>query len=117
MKCWFDPRRPDDYDESMYEETLSPDRLRALLAAFKERHGAEYRLCALGYFGSYARNTATPESDVDIVFDTDAPNLFMTAMMKQDLEELFGRPVDVLQLRGLTNPRLKARIEKEAVYV
>jgi hypothetical protein len=46
----------------MYEETLSPDRLRALLAAFKERHGAEYRLRALGYFGSYARNTATPDS-------------------------------------------------------
>ena len=41
---------------------------------------------------------------MDIVFDTDAPNLFMTAMMKQDLEELLGCPVDVLQLRGLTNP-------------
>jgi len=103
--------------KDMNEEILSPDRLRALLAAFKECHGAEYRLRALGYFGSYARNTATPESDVDIVFDTDAPNSFMTAMMKQDLEELLGRPVDVLQLRGSTNLRLKARIEKEAVYV
>ena len=101
----------------MNEEILSPDRLRALLTLFKERHGAEYGLRMLGYFGSYARNAAAPASDVDIVFDTDAPNLFMTAMMKQDLEELLGRPVDVLQLRGLVNPRLKARIEKEAVYV
>lgn len=101
----------------MNEKPLSPDQLRTLLAAFKERHGAKYHLRTLGYFGSYARNAATLESDVDIVFDTDAPNLFMTAMMKQDLEALFGRPVDVLQLRGLTNPRLKARIEKEAVYV
>ena len=101
----------------MNKEILSPDRLRALLATFKEHHGAEYHLRALGYFGSYARNTATPESDVDIVFDTDAPNLFATAVMKQDLEELLGRPVDVLQLRGLTNPRLKRRVEKEAVYV
>jgi uncharacterized protein len=41
----------------------------------------------------------------------------MTAMMKQDLEELLGCPVDVLQIRGLTNSRLKERIEKEAVYV
>jgi uncharacterized protein len=101
----------------MNAKKLSADRLRALLAMFKERHGKEYRLRALGYFGSYARNAATPASDVDIVFDTDAPNLFMTAMMKQDLEELLGCPVDLLQLRGLTNPRLKARIEKEAVYV
>jgi predicted nucleotidyltransferase len=41
----------------------------------------------------------------------------MTAMMKQDLEELLGRQVDMLQLRGLVNPRLKARIEKEVVYI
>ena len=101
----------------MNEEILSPDRLRALLTLFKEHHGAEYGLRMLGYFGYYARNKAAPASDVDIVFDTDAPNLFMTAMMKQDLEELLGRPVDVLQLRGLVIPRLKARIEKEAVYV
>ena len=101
----------------MSAKKLSADRLRALLAMFKESHGKEYRLRSLGYFGSYARNAATPASDVDIVFDTDAPNLFMTAMMKQDLEELLGCPVDLLQLRGLTNPRLKARIEKEAVYV
>jgi uncharacterized protein len=101
----------------MSENILSPDRLRTLLAMFKERHGKEYRLRSLGYFGSYAHNAAKPASDVDIVFDTDAPNLFMTAMMKQDLEELLGCPVDVLQLRGLTNLRLKARIEKEEVYV
>jgi len=101
----------------MSGKILSPDRLSALLAMFKECHGKEYGLHALGYFGTYAQKDATPASDVDIVFDTDAPNLFMTAMMKQDLEELLGCPVDVLQLRGLTNRRLKERIEKEAVYV
>jgi predicted nucleotidyltransferase len=50
-----------------------------------------------------AHHIDIPESDVDILFDTDAPNLFMTAMMKQDLEKLLGRPVDLLQVRGLTN--------------
>lgn len=44
----------------MNKETLTPDRLRTLLATFKERHGSEYGLCALGYFGSFARDTATP---------------------------------------------------------
>ncbi len=101
----------------MTDATLSSQRLRRLLEKFKEQHGKEYQLSALGYFGSYAHNTATSKSDVDIVFDTDAPNLFMTAMLKQDLEESLGCPVDVLQLRGLTNLRLKARIEREAVYV
>lgn len=101
----------------MNDEILTPDRLRTLLATFKERYGAEYRLRALGYFGSYARNEATAESDVDIVFDTDAPNLFRTSSMWQDLVEWLGRPVDLVQLRGLSNPRLKARVEREAVYV
>ena len=101
----------------MNDSALTADRLHTLLVAFKRRHGEQYKLRTLGYFGSYARGATTPESDVDILFDTDAPNLFMTAMMKQDLEKLLGRPVDVLQVRGLTNQRLKERIEREAVYV
>ena len=101
----------------MSEKVLRQAQLHALLKAFKEQHAEEYHLRALGYFGSYARDEAGEDSDVDIVFDTDVPNLFRAVMMKQDLEELLGRRVDVLQLRGLTNSRLKARVEKEAVYV
>jgi hypothetical protein len=101
----------------MSEPALTPERLRARLREFKEQRGAEYRLLALGYFGSYARNEATAESDVDIVFETDAPNLFRTSNMLQDLREWLGRPVDLVQLRGLHNTRFKARVEREAVYV
>lgn len=101
----------------MNKEVLSTEQLRALLKAFKEQHAEEYHLRALGYFGSYARNEATAESDVDIVFETEAPNLFRTSSMRQDLVEWLGRPVDVVRLRRMMNPRLKARIQKEAVYV
>lgn len=101
----------------MKKNVLSRDSLCTLLRAFKEQHAAEYHLRALGFFGSYARGEATEDSDVDIVFDTDAPNLFKAVLMQQDLEALLGRRVDVLQLRGLTNPRLRARVEEEAVYV
>jgi uncharacterized protein len=101
----------------MNEPVLHKTQLEALLKAFKEQHAKEYHLLTLGYFGSYARDEANKDSDVDIVFDTDAPNLFRAAAMKQDLEELLGCRVDVVQLRGLANPRLKARVEKEAVYV
>ncbi len=101
----------------MNKEMLSTEQLHALLKAFKEQHGEDYHLRALGYFGSYARNEATAESDVDIVFETEAPNLFRTSRMRQDLVEWLGRPVDVVRLRRMMNPRLKARIQKEAVYV
>lgn len=89
----------------------------ALLRTFMERQRAEYGLVSSGVFGSLARGEAQSGSDVDIVFETNKPNLFRTANMKQDLEELLSRPVDVFQLRGLTSSRLNARIEKETVYV
>lgn len=101
----------------MSAPVLASEQLQALLKAFKEQHAEGYRLVALGYFGSYARNEANEQSDVDIVFDTDAPNLFKAAMPQQELEAWLGRPTDLLQLRGLTNARLRERIEKEAVYV
>lgn len=101
----------------MKEMAQTREEVLALLKTFMERQQAEYRLVSIGIFGSFARDEARDNSDVDVVFDTSEPNLFRTARMKQDLEELLGRPVDVLQLHGLTNARLKARIEKEAVYV
>lgn len=97
--------------------TLTRPQLHALLAEFKQRFGQQYELTALGYFGSYARDGATATSDVDIVFDTNRPNLFATAMLKQDLEAFLGRPVDLIQIRGIRNQRLKRQIESEAVYV
>ena len=96
---------------------LPQRRLNALLKAFKEQHAGKYHLQALGYFGSYARNEAGEDSDVDIVFVTDAPNLFKTAVMKQDLEVLLGRRVDVVRLRERMNPHLRDRILREARYV
>jgi predicted nucleotidyltransferase len=99
------------------KEATTCESLLAKLRKFKERQGEEYGLRSIGIFGSFARGEAREDSDVDIVFETSAPNLFRTSRMRQDLEEFLGRPVDVLQLRGLTNPRLKARVEKEARYV
>jgi predicted nucleotidyltransferase len=91
--------------------------LLARLKAFKESRQAEYCLSSLGVFGSFARGQAQEESDVDIVFETSEPNLFRTSRMKQELEELFARRVDVVRLRERMNPRLKRRILQEARYV
>jgi len=101
----------------MSKTVLQPAELRTLLRTFKEQHAEEYHLLALGYFGSYARNEATPDSDVDVVFQTDRPDLFITAMLRQDLEALLDHPVDVVRLRDSMNPRLRARIKREATYV
>ena len=48
----------------MSKTALPTAELHALLKEFKEQHAQEFRLSALGYFGSYARNEAKPDSDV-----------------------------------------------------
>ena len=96
---------------------LSQTELRRRLREFREQRGADFHLITLGYFGSYARGEARPDSDVDVVFETTKPNLWMTSIMKQDLEEWLGRPVDVIRLHNYLNPRFRARLESEAVYV
>jgi len=98
-------------------EILTQERLETLLREFKEQRGAEFDLTALGYFGSYARGEARPESDVDVVFETTRPNLWTTSIMKQDLEEWLDHSVDVIRLHRHMRPSFRKRLEREVVYV
>ena len=59
--------------------------------------------------GSVARGDATPESDIDLLVDP-RPG----ASLLDDLEQLFGRPVDVLSARSL-DPVTDATLLAEAV--
>ena len=101
----------------MKQTALTQENLQQLLREFKYQRGEALKLRSLGYFGSYARGEARPDSDVDIVFETDHPNLLTTSQLHQDLVELLGRPVDVVRYRERMNPRFKARLERESIYV
>jgi len=78
---------------------------------------ARYGITSLGVFGSVARDEADEKSDVDVVYETNTPNLFRTVRMKLELEAILHRRVDVVRWRDRINPRLKARIAREVVYV
>jgi len=69
------------------------ERLRTLKPELEER----YAINRIGIFGSVAREETRPTSD--------------------ELENLFGREVDVIRYRDSLNPYLKARIDREAIYV
>ena len=101
----------------MTEMNQSMQDVLALLKTFMERQKSEYGLVSLGIFGSVARGEARSDSDVDIVFETNQPNLFRTARMRAELEKLLARPVDVVRLRQRMNPHLRRRILREARYV
>src|SRR5438128_2775679 len=69
-------------------------------------------------FGSVARGTATPASDIDILIELepDAPiDLFAYAGIKSYIADLFGGPVDVVD-RDALKPYLQRPVIADAVY-
>jgi predicted nucleotidyltransferase len=87
--------------------------LRSFIALNRDR----YEIIRLGVFGSAARDDMNEQSDIDVVVVLGKPDLFYLVGIKQDLEEKFRRPVDIVRYRDTMNEFLKKRIDKEAVYV
>ena len=71
----------------------------------------------IGIFGSYAREEDSDSSDIDVFVDLISPKMFDMIGIKQDLENLTKRNIDIEMLRERMNHFLKAKIEKEGIYV
>ena len=87
------------------------------LLHYKETHQQDYMLLKIGVFGSFAMKNDTPGSDVDVFVELQKPDLFILGSIKTELEQLFGKKVDIVRLRENMNPFLKKRILKESIYV
>jgi len=87
------------------------------LRDFYRQNAAAYELKRLGLFGSLARDEAGAESDIDVVVEFEHPNLLRQADLMLRLQEMFGHRVDVVALWKRMNPKLRARIEKDVIYV
>ena len=96
---------------------MKRDDILRVLARFRDLKQDEFGIVRIGVFGSVAREGNTEASDVDIVVELGQPDLFALVGIKQELEELLHRPVDVVRYRERMNAYLKRRIEQEAVYV
>ena len=87
------------------------------LKQFKEENQNKYHIERLGVFGSVAKNRAQDNSDIDIVVKLTKQDLFEIIGIKQELEEKFQVPVDIVSYREKMNAFLKKRIDTEAFYV
>ncbi|MFZ4514840.1 MAG: nucleotidyltransferase family protein [Acidimicrobiia bacterium] len=75
-----------------------------------------YGIARLELFGSMVRGDATPQSDVDLLYEL-SPNATLgweIDALEQELSELFGRSVDLVAKRAL-HRRLRARVLAEVV--
>ncbi len=87
------------------------------LRSFVEMNRDRYEIIRIGVFGSAARGSMNEQSDIDVVVEIGKPDLFYLIGIKQDLEEKFHIPVDIVRYRDKMNAFLKNRIDNEAIYV
>ena len=87
-----------------------------LLRQYKESSSEKYGIKRIGIFGSVARGEQTENSDVDIVVSLVQPRLFNLVHIKDDLQQLFGCPVDIVRERDNMDILLKNCIQRDGIY-
>ena len=107
--------RPDQERSPMtlLVETLPREQIAAMCRKWKVRE--------MALFGSVLRPDFRPESDVDVLvaFEEDAPwSLWDLFDMREELREIFGREVDLVEQRSLDNPFRRRSIlrTKQVIY-
>lgn len=88
-----------------------------LLSHSKPELQARFGVTRLALFGSTARDTATDNSDIDVLVAFDGPATSKRYFGVQFyLEDLLGCPVDLVTEKAL-RPELRPYIEREQVRV
>ena len=87
-----------------------------LLQAYKLQSAIRYGISRIGIFGSVARGEQQEGSDVDVYVELSSPDLFSLVHIKDELQQRFGCPVDVVRLRDNMNELLKRSIIEEGIY-
>lgn len=88
-----------------------------ILKKYKIENSGKYGISNIGIFGSYSRDEGKFESDIDIIIETKEPDLFKLVHIKDELEKLLNKTIDIVRKKENMNPYLKKYIEKDAVYV
>ncbi len=96
---------------------LNTAQILAQLRALKPDLYNRYRVNDLALFGSAARGTHTPVSDIDVLVDfNESATLFELVGLGQYLEEHLHCKVDIVPRRSL-RPEIRENVLREAVSV
>ncbi|PKP57433.1 MAG: nucleotidyltransferase [Candidatus Altiarchaeales archaeon HGW-Altiarchaeales-1] len=86
------------------------------LKKYKQLLKEKFKVKNIGIFGSYARGEESKNSDVDLLVEFYEPVGWEFIDLKEFLEELIKKDVDLVTIRAL-KPQLKDNILKDVVYV
>jgi predicted nucleotidyltransferase len=82
-------------------------------------HAQEIKACfgvkRIGLFGSFARGEQKESSDIDVLVEFEKPTFRNFMDLSFYLEDLFGRKVDLVTVKGL-HPRIRPYVEKDVIW-
>jgi len=80
-----------------------------------------HNVITLFAFGSVLRSDFNPESDIDLLVDIDSADPYTYTdyyfSLKEQLEKLLGRQIDLLEQRALKNPYFISEIERKKMLI
>ena len=93
------------------------DRIKQTLKQNKTALAKEFKIKALGIFGSYVRGKQKKNSDVDILIEfSRTPGLFDYLKTENHLSRILRKRVDLV-MKGALKPNIGKHILREVVYV
>ena len=95
---------------------LTRETILEALRDLKPELAAKYKLRSIALFGSYARGDQTSASDIDVLVDVDPGIGLGFVDLADTIEARLGVKTDVVPDDGV-NPRYRAFIQKDVVYV
>ncbi len=78
--------------------------------------GERFRFERIGVFGSFARGEQEPDSDVDLLVETNDPGGLRFLEAGEFAESILGRRVDMVRPETLKH-QLRPRVDEEVIYV
>ena len=78
-----------------------------------------YRVKRVGVFGSFAKNSANDQSDIDIVVEFEKPIGLKFVSLAEYLEKKLNRKIDLLTKEGINsirNDEIAADIKRNIIY-
>lgn len=105
------------YEDVRGSGGLGKEQILSILKVYYLCNKSEIGIERIGLFGSFARNEAGPNSDIDIIVTLTKPDLFLYSTITRQLETVFGRHVDLISSKSHLPESFRNRLEKEVVYV
>jgi len=95
---------------------MTKESILEFLKTHKKELQNNFALTKIGLFGSYAKDLANENSDIDIVIQTEKKDFFLREDLKEYLESNLNKNVDIGYLDSIRT-FYKNKIEKDIIYV